>query len=147
MPLPSKSPINALQKVVVARLKNDAGLTVLLEAAGRVVDQPAENMPHPYVRVGESLSTPDNDHGGFGRNIVMTLHIWTRRRGNKSGQDIAARIVELLDHQTAVLDPLLRVEGHRLVSIRAEFDQALTDPDPEIRHHVLRFRVATAQLS
>jgi hypothetical protein len=33
------------------------------------------------------------------------------------------------------------------VSIRNEFDQALTDPDPEIRHHVLRFRVITAQLT
>jgi hypothetical protein len=146
-PLPSKSPINALQKVVVNRLKADATLTTLLGAADRVVDQPRESMPHPYVRVGEFISTPDNTHTTIGRNVVMTLHIWTRKRGNLDGQTISSRIVELLDHQAAALDALLRPEGHRVVSIRAEFDQALTDPDPEIRHHVLRFRVATAQLS
>lgn len=149
-PLPSKSPVNALQKITVARLAGDATLTALLGASVgdvRVVDQPREGMPHPYVRVGDFLSTPDNDLTSFGRNVVMTLHIWTKKRGNKDGQDIASRIVVLLDHQTAVLDPLLRVEGHKLILIRAEFDQALTDPDPEIRHHVLRFRVATAQLS
>jgi hypothetical protein len=145
--LPSKSPINALQKVVVARLKGDSALVALLANRAAVYDQPPEGDVKPYVRVGDFLSTPDNTHDTIGRNIVMTLHIWTKRRGNKEGQDIAARIVELLDHQTAVLDPLLQAEGHKMISIRNEFDQSLTDPDPEIRHHVLRFRVATAQLS
>lgn len=150
MTLPSESPINALQKVVVARLKADATLTTLLGATPsdpRIVDQPREGMPHPYVRVGEFLSTPANTHTTFGRNVVMTLHIWTRKRGNLTGQDVASRIIALLDHQVAVLDALLRPEGHKLVTIRAEFDQSLTDPDPEIRHHVVRFRVETAQLS
>lgn len=147
MALPSESPINALQKVIVTYLRADATLTGLLGATGRVVDQPDETMPRPYVRVGEFLSTADNDHGSFGRNVMMTLHVWTKSRGNKQGQDIVARIVALLDHQTAVLDALLQVEGHKLISIRAEFDQALTDPDPEIRHHVLRFRIRTQQLS
>lgn len=147
MPLPSKSPINALQKVVHARLSADAALTTLLGGAGRVVDQPGETMALPYVRVGESISTADNTHTTIGRNVVQTLHIWTQKRGNKSGQDIAARIGELLDHQTAAMDAALRPEGHRVVAIRQEFDQALTDPDPEIRHHVVRVRVHTAQLS
>lgn len=147
MSLPSTSPINALQKIVVTRLRADATLVTLLADRQAVYDQPPEGDVKPYVRVGDFLSTPDNDHGGFGRNVVMTLHIWTLKRGNKAGQDIANRIVELLDHQTEVLDDLLRAEGHKLVSIRAEFDQALTDPDPEIRHHVVRFRVATAQLT
>jgi len=32
-----------------------------------------------------------------------------------------------------------------IVSVRQEYDQALVDPDPQIRHHVLRFRIITAQ--
>lgn len=95
----------------------------------------------PYVRVGDHLSIPDNDLTSFGRNVTETLHIWTRARSNASGQDIAARIIEILDHQPEALI----IPGHRVVSIRSEFDQALTDPDPEIRHHVVRFRVITAQ--
>jgi hypothetical protein len=146
----SKSPLNPLQKVLFARLNGDATLAALLGASVsdvRIVDQPREGMPYPYVRIGDHLSIPDNDHTSFGREVTETLHVWTKKRGNASGQDIAARIVVLLDHQTETLSALLAVEGHKVVSIRAEFDQALTDPDPEIRHHVLRFRVATAQLS
>lgn len=143
----SKSPINALQKAFVARLKADGALATLLGAVDRIVDQPREGMPYPYVRVGDTLSTPDNDLTTFGRNVLETLHIWSRYRGNKPGQDIADRCVQLLDHQAAALSALLAADGHKVISIRAEFDQALTDPDPEIRHHVLRFRVETAQLS
>jgi hypothetical protein len=91
---------------------------------------------------------PDNDHGGYGRQVTQTLHIWTKARGNATGQDIANRINELLDHQHDALTAAFQAPaGHRVVSIRNEFDQALTDPDPEIRHHVLRFRVITAQLT
>lgn len=146
----SKSPLNPLQKVLFARLNGDATLAALLGSSVsdvRIVDQPREGMPYPYVRIGDHLSIPDNDHTSFGREVTETLHVWTKKRGNASGQDIAARIVVLLDHQTETLSALLAVEGHKVVTIRAEFDQALTDPDPEIRHHVLRFRVATAQLS
>lgn len=137
----SASPLNPLQKALVAKLKADATLVALLGNVDRVVDQPREGMPFPYVRVGDHLSIPDNDLTSFGRNITETLHIWTRVRGNATGQDIAARINALLDHQVSGLT----VPGHRVVSIRNEFDQALTDPDPEIRHHVLRFRVITSQ--
>lgn len=143
----SKSPLNPLQKALFTRLNADATLATLLGAVGRIVDQVTEGTPYPYVRLGDHLSIPDNDHGGFGRNVTETLHVWTRKRGNATGQAIAARIVELLDHQTGAMSDLLEADGHRCVSIRAEFDQALTDPDPEIRHHVLRFRVATTQLS
>lgn len=146
----SKSPLNPLQAAIVTALRADATLAGLLASAlnvtpatPAVLDQVLGGQPYPYVRIGESNSTPDNDHSGFGRNVTQTLHIWTKARGNITGQAIAARINELLDHQAAAL----AVTGHRVVSIRSEFDQALTDPDPEIRHHVLRFRVVTAQVT
>jgi hypothetical protein len=143
MPPISKSPINPLQKALVAKLKADAPLVALLAGKQAIYDQPPEGDPKPYVRVGDHLSIPDNDLGSFGRQVTVTLHIWTKARSNGPGQDIADRITALLDHQAAALV----VPGHRIVSIRSEFDQALSDPDPEIRHHVLRFRVITAQQS
>ena len=139
----SKSPLNPLQKALLARLRGDATLAGLLGGASKVVDQPPETGVKPYVRIGDHTSTDDSDLTSFGRNVVETFHIWTKARSNGPGQDIAARIVELLDRRPADLV----VDGHRVVSIRCEFDQALTDPDPEIRHHVLRFRVVTAQLA
>lgn len=145
----SKSPLNPLQRAIVTTLRADTTLAGLLApalhvtpAAPAVLDQVLGGQAYPYVRIGESNSTPDNDHSGFGRDVTQTLHIWTKTRGNITGQDIAARITELLDHR---LDALTMTD-HRVVSIRQEFDQALTDPDPDIRHHVLRFRVVTVQL-
>jgi hypothetical protein len=154
MPSTSRSPLNPLQAAILTRLRADATLTAMLAKVKdqtpptpAIVDNVKEGQPFPYVRLGEHNSVPDNDHSGFGRNITETLHVWTKAAGNFTGQNIADRITELLDHQPAALSALLASAGHRVVSIRSEFDQALTDPDPQIRHHVLRFRVVTAQTS
>lgn len=135
----SRSPVHPVQVAVYTLLSGDAELAAL--APGGVWDQVPEDRSKPYIRIGEHLSVPDNDHGGFGREVTATIHVWTRARGNATGQAIATRIGELLDHRTDTLT----VEGHHVVSIRSEFDQALTDPDPQIRHHVMRFRIVTAQ--
>lgn len=147
-------PTNAVQQVIVARLRADATLTGMLAsvkgsspAIPAVVDGPLEGQAYPYVAVGDHLSIPDNDLTSYGREITETLHVWTRARSNAPGQNIANRIAALLDHQTAALSTALAPFGHRCVRIDLEFDQALRDPDPEIRHHVLRFRIITDQLS
>lgn len=146
-------PASALQKVIVARLRGDATLIGLLApikdltpATAAVVDQPEEGQPYPYIRVGDHLSTPDNTLTTRGRQVTETLHIWTMARSNSPGQTIANRVAVLLDHQDAAISALMEPLGHKCVRISLDFDQALMDPDPQIRHHVLRFRVETSQL-
>jgi len=134
----SRSPIHPVQVAIYRRLTSDTTLAGMVVG---VYDQVPEDKTKPYVRIGDHLSVPDNDLSSFGREITVTIHVWTEARGNAQGQAIAARIVELLDHQEQRLD----VDGHRIVAIRHEFDQALTDPDPRVRHHVIRFRIVTAQ--
>jgi hypothetical protein len=148
------SPQNAIQAALVSRLRADAALSGLLAKikgvatpTPAVVDRVPEGQPYPYVRVGDHLSTPDNTHTTAGRRVTETVHVWTRERSMGPGQTIATRIGELLDHQVAAVDALLRPNGHKCVSIRQTFDQALDDPDPEIRHHVLRFIIETSQVS
>lgn len=150
----SKSPMNPLQAAIVARLRGDATLATLLAAVKgsspatpAVIDRVPEGQAMPYVRLGDHLSTPDNTHTSFGRRVTETLHVWTQERSMAPGQAIANRVGELLDHQPAALSALLAAGGHRCVSIRLSFDQALDDPDPEIRHHVLRFTIETTQLN
>ncbi|MEU5950325.1 DUF3168 domain-containing protein [Micromonospora sp. NPDC047465] len=135
----SRSPLHAVQMALYRRLKDDPALTAL--ATGGVWDEVPEGTPYPYIRIGDHLSTPDNDHGGFGREVTVTIHVWTKARGNSQGQGIAGRIGELLDHRPRDL----AVVGHRVVSIRQEFDQAFPDANPELRHHVIRFRIITDQ--
>lgn len=149
----SVSPAAAVQRAIVAILRGDATLDGLLARAKNVtppvpavVDGPAEGQAYPYVSTGDHLSISANDLTSFGREITETLHVWTQTRSMAPGQTIADRIVALLDHQVAAVSAVLVPLGHRCVRIEHEFDQALRDPDPQIRHHVLRFRVETAQL-
>lgn len=104
-----------------------------------VYDYVPEDAERPYVTLGEAVSTPDNDLGGFGAETVLTIHVWTDARGMAAGQAIADRIVQLLDHQPLVID------GHRHIATRWEYGDSMRDPDPTIRHYVLRFRIVTAQ--
>jgi len=134
----AKSPIHLVQTAIYQRLKADPVLAGMVTG---VYDYVPEGTAYPYVRIGDHLSTPDNTHDTYGREITTTIHVWTRSRGNAQGQAIAARIGELLDHRPRDL----AVAGHRVVSIRQEFDQVLPDPDPEVRHHILRFRIQTVQ--
>lgn len=145
MTMTIKSPLGPLQIAMVALLKADTELTGLL-GGQFVYDQRApEGRPEPYVLVGDHLSIPDNTHTTAGRDVTVTIHIWTRVRTNQQGQEISAAVSALLDHQVAALNDV--IAGHKIVAIRQTFDQALTDPDPELRHHVLRFRVQTTQTS
>lgn len=105
-----------------------------------VYDFVPETARRPYLTVGEAIETPDNVHGGYGRQTLITLHVWTDARGYAPGAAIADRVVALLDHQR------LTIAGQKWISTRFEYGQALPDPDPRIRHHLLRFRITTAIL-
>jgi hypothetical protein len=151
---PTRNPATPIQRAILTRLRADTTLATLLAAAEgispavpAVVDQPSERQAKPYVRVGDHLSIPDNDHTSKGREVTETIHVWTQARSNAPGQAIADAITASLDHQVAALSALLAADGHKCVTIRQEFDQALEDPDPQIRHHVLRFRIQTQQVT
>lgn len=128
-----------VQAAVYATLTGDATLMAML--AGGVLDFVPEDTPYAYVVLGEAIETPDNRHGGFGRETVITLHVWTRAEGHGPGLRIAERVTELLDHQP------LAITGLSHIVTRFEFSQTLTDPEPPgtIRHVVLRYRVVTEQ--
>ncbi|MFF9639388.1 DUF3168 domain-containing protein [Streptomyces bacillaris] len=131
-------PMLAVQGAVVQRLKGDSALSALVDA---VYDYLPEDVPYPFVQVGEAIETPRNSHDRYGRETVITLHVWSKYRGYAQAHRIAAQVVALLDHQP------LTVSGLDHIATRFEFSQTLTDPEPpgDIRHVVLRFRVVTEQ--
>jgi hypothetical protein len=149
----SRPPESPLQRAIVARLRADGTLTGKLAkvkgtvSTPAVVDEVKEGQAYPYVRVGDHLSVPDNTLTSFGRQVTETIHVWTQAGSMGPGQDIADDVVRLLDHQDRALSALLATYGQECVRVSYEYGQALDDPDPEIRHHVLRFRIETAQLS
>lgn len=127
-----------IQRAVYSVLTEDKPL---MDQVASVYDYLPEVVPYPFVVIGEAIETPDNSHDRYGRETVITLHVWTQARGHTPGLTIAKRLTELLDHQP------LTLEGLHHVVTRFEFSQTLTDPEPpgDIRHVVLRYRIVTEQ--
>lgn len=121
-----------------------AGLYATLNGniSAGVYDDVPEAIAKPYVTMGEMFSIPDNWHGGFGWDILSTLHVWTKARGFKSAIDIANEIVALLDHK---LPAIVLPDSWYIVSIRFVQLSTLRDPDPEIRHVPVQFRIVIHQ--
>lgn len=109
---------------------------------GGVFDEVRENVKMPYVRIGELHSIPKNTHTSFGREVSCTIHTWTNDGTNLTAARIADQIQRALDHRPRDFE----MPSNRTISIRLEFDQALKDPKPHVRHFVQRFRITTTQL-
>ena len=136
MTLTARSPLLPLQTAMYQRMVAD---DTLMGMVSGVFDDVPEGQAKPYVVIGEAIETPRNNHGQFGRETVVTLHIWSEHAGFSEALNIQNTTVELFDHQP------LSVDGQHVVSVRYEFSQPLRDPDPHIRHGVIRFRVTTEQ--
>lgn len=130
------TPLLPIQVALYSRLSTDETLRSLVTG---VLDEVPEQQAHPYVVIGESWESTRNSHDGFGREVVTSVHVWSRFRGFSQALTITDRIITLVDHQE------LPIPGHTVISTRHEFTQTLRDPDPEIRHVVARFRITTEQ--
>lgn len=132
-------PADAIQVGVYGLLTGDATLAAM---AG-VYDGAPEQASLPYVVIGEMTSIPAGVHGVEGRETVVVTHTWAKAHGMKPVNDIASRVVRLLQHGHAALDT--KVTGHKVWMVSHEFAHTLDDPEPGLRHRVDRFRVWTSQ--
>lgn len=127
-------PFNELQKQLYAALNG--------ETAAAVYDNVPENVAKPWITIGEVTGVPDNWHGGFGWDILAAIHVWTKSLGFKSALDIANEVIAILDHK---LDALALSAPWYVVSIRFVQLSTMRDPDPEIRHVPVQFRIVIHQ--
>lgn len=133
-------PADAVQAGIYSLLSSDTELEGLVTG---IYDGPPEDAELDYVVLGEMSSTPDGTNDGEGRQTVAMIHSWANAHGMAPVNTIGARIVALLWHRQAELDPL--VAGHKVWRVDHEFGQALLDPQPNVRHRVDRFRIWTSQ--
>lgn len=132
----AESALGPIQAAIYAALTGDVTLMGMVSG---VFDWVPEGTAKPYVTIGETIATPRNAHDRFGRRNVTTLHVWSQQHGFAETNAIMNQITTILDHQTLVLS------GHEAVMVHHEFEQTLNDPDPEIRHGVIRFAITTEE--
>jgi hypothetical protein len=133
----SGSPTLPLQGAIFTRLSTDTTLVTTLGAA--VYDNVPSSATFPYVALGDITEVPSDTMGKTGRDITVTIHIWSRYVGMKQTKEIQNRIDELLDRWAPT------VTGWNAVQMLQEFFETMRDPDGITRHGVSRYRIHNYQ--
>jgi hypothetical protein len=120
------------QQALYQRLSTDE---VLSRLARGVYDDVPTPPRWPYVAIGEYTAAPDDSHTSTGLEATLTLHIWSRYRGNREVLAILERLRERLHNSRWEA-----VDATQVVGSRVEFVEILRDPDGETRHGVVRIR-------
>lgn len=121
-----------LQQAVYAKATGHAPLMGMVSG---VFDEVPEDVAHPYVSIGTLTESVADAHNQRGLDVAVVLHVWSKYRGFKQAAQILAALDEALDRQP------LTVAGFRDVSIAHDQHTELRDPDPQIRHINVSYRV------
>lgn len=107
----------------------------LMDLISGVYDEVPEPAVFPYVSFGSTTEVVDDAHNQTGLAVNLVLHIWSKYRGFKEAAAVLAALDAVLDRQP------LTVAGYRDVSVAHQQHQVLRDPDPDIRHISVSYRV------
>lgn len=121
-----------LQRSIFAKLDGDATLTALVTG---VFNRVPQGQAFPYIKIGHRTIRNWSTFGTLGEEPTITLHIWSRYRGNKEAEDIMSRMDTLLNRAT------LSVTGQNFVSIEREFSDVLEEQDGVTYHGIQRYRI------
>lgn len=112
-------------------------LTAASVAGGRVYDDVPADPIFPYVQIGAALPIVDGVlPGDDGIAEILTLHVWSRHRGQKEVKQIASAIYDTL-HQTA-----LTVTGRAsAIAWLRRLGPIMLDPDGLTRHGVVEVEI------
>lgn len=125
-----------LQKAVFAALTADPALVAVVGQNG-VHDHAAAEPAFPYITFGRTSVYDWSTGTEDGNEHIFTLHAWSKAKGKAQALEIASGIRRVLH------DAGIAMAGHRLVSLREEFEEVRYDEDHAVYHGIVRFRALT----
>lgn len=129
-----------LQEAVVTALKADAGVKALIGDPARVYDDHPVSAPvMPYVTMGNVSGAPFDTKTTIGREVDLTIDVWSDYRGRKQAELIMQAIYAALHRAT------LSVTGYSFVNGVFTGSDSFIDADGLTRHGVIRFRFTLDQ--
>lgn len=126
----------ALQRAVIARLRDDAGVQAVLGEPARVWDQPPVDGGFPRLLVGRGESRPVAADG-CGIEHRLTLTAVSRFPGTEEARAVAGAV------RAALGDAVLEADGVRTISLGVVFSDVFRMGDWRRTHAVLRVRAVT----
>lgn len=120
------------QQALQARLSADPVLTALL-GGPKIHDHAPEGAALPYVTWGNVSAFDWSTASDEGREVITSLHVWTRARGKKDVYAIMAAL------RTAVLSAPVSLAEGQVVMLGIDSEEARYGP-PGMHHGILRLR-------
>ena len=127
---------NALQKALIAHLREDDALKALLGDPARVWDEAPRGAVWPYLLIGRSESGPV-EADGCGVEHQLSLRCASRFTGTEEAKAICAAV------RAAIHEAALEADGVRTVSIRATYTDVFRSSDLKRVWGVVRVRAVT----
>jgi hypothetical protein len=121
-----------LQQALYAKETAD---TALMSLVTGVFDEVPEGQAYPYVTFGSITEVVQDAHNQRGLAADVVNHVWSKYRGFRQAAEILTALDAVLDRQP------LTVTGFKDVSIAHQQHTELRDPDPDIRHINVTYRV------
>jgi hypothetical protein len=95
----------------------------------------APSTTFPYCVIGEDQVSPWDTDDTLGADVVVTLHFWSRAKGNKQVKALMDQAYGLLNRAT------ISKAGYNVVDCLYEFGEVVPDPDASTKHGVQRYRL------
>lgn len=126
-----------VQKALYDALSTDSDVGSVTQDVYDYVPQGSikDDSDFPYLVIGEDTAAPWDTDTWTGAEWTVTLHAWSRYRGQKEVKEIQDACYNLLHR----LD--LSVTGYNTVTVEWEFSETLMDPDGLTHHGVQQFRI------
>ncbi len=110
-----------------------------------VYDEVPADAAYPYLTLEDIQVVPDLAVGFNGSEVVLTVHVWSRKAGSVEVKRIADAVRDFLAPVPGSAAPFaLESRGHRLISWLAGGSRVLRDlNDPLAKHIPVRITYAT----
>ena len=129
----------ALQTAIIAHLKDDPVLKVLLGDPARIWDEPPQTPGYPNLRIGRSQSRLVAAEG-CGVEHALTLHCVSRFAGTEEARAICAAV------RARIEGAVIEADGVRTVSLRTTFVDVFRSQDLRRTYGVIRVRAVTEDI-
>lgn len=130
---------SALQKALIAWLREDAALQALLGDPARIWDAPPRSRVFPHLLIGRSESRPVGADG-CGVEHVLTLRCLSRFDGTEEAKAICAAV------RARLHGARLEADGVRAISLRTTYADVFHSPDHRQVLGLVRVRAVTEQI-
>ncbi|WP_420959903.1 DUF3168 domain-containing protein [Brucella sp. IR073] len=125
-----------LQKAIYLALLDDFALRAKL-GGPKIYDHIAASASFPYVTFGQTAVYDWSTDTERGDEHLFTIHVWSRAGGRKQVLEIMEMIAARLRDSAPTLN------GHRLVSLALQYQQARNEDEQDGYHGLLRYRAVT----